>query len=186
MVAILLLQMRLLGAVSYLMTGVSRLPLTVGWNEMIPAWFTRLHERWKTPTNSILCTSGLLIVMVVLATAGVHAQEAFQVLSNASLTHYEVSYLAMFAIPLVGAAGLRKTLPRWLKWTSVVGLGATLFSLLISAYPFVSVVNPLSYAMKIVGTLLVSNLVAIMFYKLRMRPAVVPAIAESAGLETEG
>jgi glutamate:GABA antiporter len=61
--AILLLQMRLLGAVSYLMTGVSRLPLAVGWNDMIPAWFTRLHPRWKTPTNSILCTSALLFVM---------------------------------------------------------------------------------------------------------------------------
>jgi amino acid transporter len=186
MAAILLLQMRLLGAVSYLMTGVSRLPLAVGWDALIPTWFTRLHERWKTPTNSILCTSGLLIVMVVLATAGVHAQEAFQVLSNASLTHYEVSYLAMFAIPLVGAAGLRKRLPRWLKWTSAVGLGATLFSLLISAYPFVSVVNPLSYAVKIVGTLLVSNLVAVTFYKTRTRPAAgIADLAQEAGLETD-
>jgi len=185
MTAILLLQMRLLGAVSYLMTGVSRLPLAVGWDALIPIWFTRLHERWKTPTNSILCTSGLLIVMVVLATAGVHAQEAFQVLSNASLTHYEVSYLVMFAIPLVGAAGLRKTLPPWLKWTSVVGLGATLFSLLISAYPFVSVVNPLSYAVKIVGTLLVSNLVAITFYRMRTRAVLVSTVGESASLEPE-
>ncbi|MBS1802691.1 MAG: APC family permease [Acidobacteria bacterium] len=186
MTAILLLQMRLLGAVSYLMTGVSRLPLTVGWNEMIPAWFTRLHSKWKTPTNSILCTSGLLIVMVVLATAGVHAQEAFQLLSNASLTHYEVSYLVMFAIPLVGAVGLRKTLPGWLRWTSVVGLVATLFCLLISAYPFIDVVNPLSYAVKIVGTLLLSNLVAVTFYKLRTRAVDIPAVGENAGLETEG
>jgi len=186
MTAILLLQMRLLGAVSYLMTGVSRLPLAVGWNEMIPAWFTRLHVRWKTPVNSILCTSGLLIAMVVLATAGVHAQEAFQVLSNASLTHYEVSYLVMFAIPLVGAAGLRRTLPRWLKWTSVVGLVATLFSLLISAYPFVSVVNPLSYAVKIVGTLLLSNLVAVTFYRMRTRAVAVSPVVENVALETEG
>jgi len=187
MTAILLLQMRLLGAVSYLMTGVSRLPLTVGWNEMIPAWFTRLHKRWKTPVNSILCTSGLLIVMVMLATAGVHAQEAFQLLSNASLTHYEVSYLVMFAIPLVGAVGLRRTLPRWLKWTSIVGLGATLFSLLISAYPFISVVNPLSYAVKIVGTLLVSNLVAVTFYWMRTRRLVgVSEMTADAGFETDG
>jgi len=187
MTAILLLQMRLLGAVSYLMTGVSRLPLTVGWNEMIPAWFTRLHKRWKTPVNSILCTSGLLVVMVVLATAGVHAQEAFQLLSNASLTHYEVSYLVMFAIPLVGAVGLRRTLPRWLKWTSIVGLGATLFSLLISAYPFISVVDPLSYAVKIVGTLLVSNLVAVTFYWMRTRRLVgVSEMTADAGFETDG
>ena len=185
MAAILLLQMRLLGAVSYLMTGVSRLPLAVGWNDMIPAWFTSLHERWKTPVNSILCTSALLIVMVVLATAGVHAQEAFQVLSNASLTHYEVAYLVMFAIPLIGEASLRRTLPKWLKWTSVVGLAATLFSLLISAYPFVSVVNPLSYAMKIIGTLTVSNLVALAFYKMRTRRALVPELPGEAGLETE-
>src|SRR5689334_22429718 len=123
--------------------------------------------------------------MVVLATAGVHAQEAFQVLSNASLTHYEVSYLVMFAIPLLGAAGLRKALPRWLKWTSVLGMGATLFSLLISAYPFVSVVNPLSYATKIVGTLLVSNLVAITFYRMRTRAVLVSTVGESASLESE-
>jgi glutamate:GABA antiporter len=186
MAAILLLQIRLLGAVSYLMTGVSRLPLAVGWNELIPAWFTRLDRRWKTPTNSILCTSAFIFVLILLASVGVHAQEAFQLLSNASLTHYEVSYLAMFAIPLVGAAALRRTLPRWLKWTSIVGLCSTSFSLLISAYPFVSVVNPVSYAVKIIGTLLVSNLVAFTFYKMRTRPVEVRAIAENTEYETEG
>jgi amino acid transporter len=170
--AILLVEIRLLGVVSLLMTGVSRLPLAVGWDELIPAWFTRLHPRWKTPVNSILCTSVLIFLLVVMANVGVHAQEAFQVLSNASLTHYEVAYIAMFAIPLVGAAGLRRRLPVWLKWPSVVGLCATVFSLLVSAYPFVDVVNPMAYAAKIVGTFVVSNLVAFTFYKVRMRAAV--------------
>jgi hypothetical protein len=77
----------------------------------------------------------------------------------------------MFAIPLLGAASLRRSLPRFLKWTSIVGLCATLFSLLISAYPFVDVVNPIAYAAKIMGTLLLSNLVAFTFYKLRMGAA---------------
>jgi amino acid transporter len=175
--AILLVQIRLMGAVSLLMTGVSRLPLAVGWDELIPAWFTRLHPRWKTPANSILCTSVLILLLVVMANVGVHAQEAFQVLSNASLTHYEVAYIVMFAIPLVGAAGLRRHLPAWLKWTSVVGLCATVFSLLISAYPFVDVVNPMAYAAKIVCTLVVSNLVAFSFYKVRTRTAMSPVPA---------
>jgi glutamate:GABA antiporter len=174
--AILLLEMRLLGAVSFLMTGVSRLPLAVGWDELIPAWFTRLDGRRNTPRNSILCTSGLIFLLIVLANVGVHAQEAFQLLSNASLTHYEVAYIAMFAIPLAGSAALRRQLPRSLKWTSLVGLIATLFSLLISAYPFVDVVNPLSYAAKIAGTLLLSNLVAFSFYKMRARSGVLPAL----------
>ena len=169
--AIFLVEIRLLGAVSLLMTGVGRLPLAVGWDELIPGWFTRLHPRWKTPANSILCTSVLIFLLVVMANVGVHAQEAFQVLSNASLTHYEVAYIAMFSIPLVGAASLRRKLPAWLKWTSVVGLCATIFSLLISAYPFVDVVNPMAYAAKIVCTLLVSNVVACGFYALRVKAA---------------
>src|SRR5580704_15347887 len=100
--AILLVQLRLLGAASYLFTGVTRLPMTVGWDDLLPKWFTRLHPRWKTPVNSILCTSGLMLLLAVLGSIGVHAQEAFQVLSNASLTHYELMYMAMFAIPMVG------------------------------------------------------------------------------------
>jgi amino acid transporter len=167
--AILLVQLRLLGAASYLFTGVTRLPMAVGWDDLLPKWFTRLHPRWKTPTNSILCTSALMLLLLVLGSVGVHAQEAFQVLSNASLAHYELMYMAMFAIPMVGAAALSKLLPPWLKWVSLVGFCASLFSLLISTYPFVDVVNPLAYAAKIAGTVVISNVAAIVFYKLRNR-----------------
>jgi glutamate:GABA antiporter len=169
MATILLVQLRLLGVSSYLFSGVTRLPMAVGWDDLLPKWFTRLHPRWKTPVNSILCTSALMVLLVVLGSVGVHAQEAFQVLSNASLTHYELMYMAMFAIPMVGAVALRKSLPRWLKWVSFVGFCASLFSLLVSVYPFVDVVNPLGYAAKIAGTVVLSNIVAVVFYKLRNR-----------------
>ncbi len=165
--AIFLLQLRLIGASSYIFTGVTRLPMTVGWDALLPAWFTRLHPTRRTPTNSIIFTSLLVFLLVVLANIGVHAQEAFQVLSNASLTHYELSYLAMFAIPLAGVATLRRSLPSWLKWTSIVGFFATLFSLLISVFPFVDVVDARAYALKIAGTTVLSNLVGFCFYRLR-------------------
>src|ERR1700735_1700938 len=167
--AILFVQLRLLGAASYLFTGVTRLPMTVGWDDLLPKWFTRLHPRWRRPANSILCTFALVLLLVWLASVGVRAQEAFQVLSNASLTHYELAYMAMFAIPLVGATGLRQSLPAWLKWVSLVGFCASFFSLLFSVYPFVIVANPLAYGAKIAGTVLVSNMVAVVFYKLRIR-----------------
>lgn len=168
-VAIVLVQMRLLGIASYIFTGLTRLPMATGWDRLTPAWFTRLHPRWQTPSNSILFAAGLVFALAVLGSMGVHAQEAYQLLSNASLTHYELAYLAMFAIPLAGASTLRKSLPGWLRVTSLVGFAATLFSLLISAYPFVSVVNARSYAIKIIGTTLVSNLIATVFYKVRRR-----------------
>jgi amino acid transporter len=162
--AILLLQLRLLGASSYLFTGATRLPMAVGWDALVPQWFTRLHPRFQTPVNSILAASALVFLLVVLASVGVHAQEAFQVLSNASLTHYELTYLAMFGIPIVGAVALRRSMPGWLKWVSGVGFCATLFSLLISAYPFVEVRDAAAYAEKIIGTVVVSNLIAVGFY----------------------
>ena len=170
-VTICLLQLRLIGAASYIFTGVTRLPMTVGWDQLVPAWFARLDPRTRMPRNSILCTSALVMLLVIAAGLGVHAQGAFQVLTNASLTHYELAYLAMFAIPLAGAAAARRALPGWLKWLSAIGFCSTLFSLLVSAYPFVDVVNPRVYAAKIIGTTACSNALALTFYKMRNRRA---------------
>jgi len=179
--AILLLELRLLGAASYLFSGVTRLPMTVGWDNLLPEWFTRLHPRRKTPVNSILFTSVLMMALLVMASIGVHAQEAYQVLSNASLTHYEVMYMAMFAIPLVGAVSLRSSLPSWLKCVSLAGFCASLFSLLISIYPFVDVLNPLDYGVKIAGTVLASNAVAVCFYLLRKRKRSAVEVSRAKG-----
>ena len=48
--AILLVQMRLLAAASFLFTGVTRLPMAVGWDNLVPAWFT--------PPSSALANPG--------------------------------------------------------------------------------------------------------------------------------
>jgi hypothetical protein len=87
----------------------------------------------------------------------------------------------MFAVPLVGRAALRKRLPRWLKITSIAGLVSTLFSLLISVFPFVAVTDARAYALKIAGTVLVSNLIALSFYWMRTK---FPACREPVELET--
>jgi amino acid transporter len=175
MTAILLVQFRLIAAASFIFTGVTRLPMVAGWDHLIPVWFTRLHPRHRTPVNSVAFTCVLVLLLLILANIGVHAQEAFQVLSNAAITNYEIAYLAMFAVPLVGSAALRIRLPRWLRWTSIMGFIATLFSFLISAYPFVDVVNPRAYAAKILGTTLISNVIGYTFYRTRNR-AKTPAI----------
>jgi hypothetical protein len=78
----------------------------------------------------------------------------------------------MFAVPLVGAKALRTRLPRWLRLTSIAGLIATLFSFIISAYPFVDVINPRAYAVKILGTTLLSNIIGYTFYRTRNRAVV--------------
>ena len=156
--------------------------MVAGWDHLIPAWFTRLHPRFRTPANSIVFTCVLVLLLLLLANIGVHAQEAFQVLTNASITHYELSYLAMFAIPLVGAAALRKRLSPLARWTSIMGFFATLFSFIVSAYPFVDVVNPRAYAAKILGTTLFSNIVGYTFYRLATAEIAASADPQSPAL----
>ena len=166
--AILLLQLRILGVVSLLFTGATRLPMVAGWDRLIPPWFARQHRRWLTPVNAILFSALLVFGLMVLGSAGVGIQEGFQVLANASTSHYALTYLTMFAIPVIGSRTLRVKLPRWLKWVSLVGFCATFFSLLISAFPFVEVVNPQIYAVKVLGTALLSNIVGFTFYRVRL------------------
>jgi amino acid transporter len=168
-VAILLIQLRLIGAASMLLTGVTRLPMTAGWDHLVPEWFARLHPRRHTPTNSILVTSAAIILLVLLSSFGVHATEAYEVLANASSELYALGYLAMFAIPLIGAKVLRERLPRWVAWTSTIGFTTTALCFFLMAYPFVSVEDPAAYAAKILGTTALMNLVGFMFYRSRNR-----------------
>ncbi len=164
---ILLLQMRILGAASFIFTGLVRLPMVAGWDHLIPSWFSRLHPRYRTPTNAILVTALLVAALLILASAGVHAAEAFAVLNNASNVLYGLAYLAMFAIPVIGAKLLRTCIPTWVKVLCVVGFCAVAFSLSTSAYPFVDVPDPLGFATKIISTTALTNLLGYVFYRAR-------------------
>ncbi len=169
-VAILFLQIRILGAASFIFTGVVRLPMAAGWDHLVPEWFARLHPRYQTPVNSILVTTLVVAGLLVLGSAGVHAAEAFAVLNDTSSELYALAYLAMFLIPIAGARALRVRLPRWVAPVCGFGVLAIVFCLLFNAYPFVDVASPGVFASKILGTTLVLNLLGYSFYRLRSRP----------------
>jgi amino acid transporter len=163
--AILLLQIRILGAASFIFTGVTRLPMTAGWDHLIPAWFSRLHPRFRTPTNSILFAAIAIAVLLVLAFAGVRASEAFAVLNNASNVLYGIAYLAMFLIPIAGARLLRDRIPTWVAVLCVFGFLSVLFSCALSCYPFLDVPNPRDFALKVIGATVLTNLLGYAFYR---------------------
>ncbi len=164
---ILLLQIRILGNASFIFTGVTRLPMVAGWDHLIPSWFSRLHPRYRTPTNSILLATLLVAALLVLASAGVRAAEAFAVLNNASNVLYGLVYMAMFTIPLIGAKLVRDRIPSWAAILCVVGFCATLFSAATSTYPFVDVSDPLRFAIKIIATTILTNIIGYAFYRIR-------------------
>jgi len=161
--AIFLLIARAIASSSLIFTGLTRLPMTAGWDNLVPAWFVRLHPRHRTPVNSILFVAAVVMVLILLSMLGVHEQEANQLLGNTSIVHYAIAYVALFALPLVG--GLRARVPAWLKVASVAGLGSSLITLVIAVYPIVDVVSRRSYALKICGAVVLANIVGVVIYR---------------------
>ena len=106
---------RQIGNVTLIFAGNTRLPMVAGWDRLVPAWFTRLHPRYRTPYNSILFVGALTLVLTLLGQIGVGLQEAYQLIENAAGIFYAFTYLALFAIPLFGAQRLGVTPPLWLR-----------------------------------------------------------------------
>ncbi len=163
--AIALLIARAIAAASLLLTGLTRLPMTAGWDHLLPAWFARLDPSRRTPVNSILFVTAVVMAVILLSMLGVREQEASQLLTNASIVHYAIAYVALFAIPVFGNRRLRAALPGWLKIAAAAGMGASVISLFIAVYPVVDVVSRMAYAAKISSVVLVTNIAGVALYR---------------------
>ena len=163
---IFLLLARAVAGASLIFTGLTRLPMATGWDNLVPRWFARLDERRRTPVNSIYFVAALVMGLILLSLLGVREQEASQLLTLASIVHYAIAYVALFALPLFGRAALRRQLPGWLKVAAGAGMASSLVALLISVYPVVDVVSRVAFAGKICAVVVVSNMAGVLIYRL--------------------
>ena len=168
-VAILGIAVRTIALMSIYFSGNTRLPMVAGWDRLLPAWFSRLHPKYKTPINSILFVGAVTLVLGLLSLTGVRAQEAFQLLDNAGGVFYALTYLVLFAIPLFGMKAIGVKAPWWLKLACASGFLVTLVYIRYSIAPITDVESPLSFALKIAGTVLLANVVGVAIYVLGKR-----------------
>lgn len=168
-IAILGIAVRTIALMSIYFSGNTRLPMVAGWDRLLPGWFSRLHPKYKTPINSILFVGAVTLVLGVLSRTGVHAQEAFQIIDNAAGVFYALTYLVLFAIPLFGMKALGVSSPWWLKLACASGFVVSLIYIRFSIMPITDVENPLSFALKVAGTVVVANVIGLAIYVLRKR-----------------
>src|SRR5258705_11070971 len=135
--------------ISVAFTAVTRLPMVAGWDRLLPAWFSRLHATHRTPVNSILVVAVFSFAMSVLSLVGVGQAEAFQLMFNASGIFYGITYLVMFAIPLVGLLGVTPRPPWWIKAAAASGLVITVLYTVLSLFPIIHVASVAAEAGKI-------------------------------------
>jgi glutamate:GABA antiporter len=146
-------------------TGSSRLPMVAGWDHLLPAWFSRLHPRYKTPINSILFLGIATLALALTALIGVGPQESFELLLTWSFTFYGIAYLALFAIPLFSPEerGLR---PRWwVRLAAASGLLVTLLFVVLSIFPIIEVQSSSHYSLKIAAVVLGVNFIGWLLYR---------------------
>jgi amino acid transporter len=161
---ILLIVLRQLGNMTLIFTGSTRLPLVAGWDSLLPAWFTRIHPRFRTPTNSILFVALVTLIFTLAGQLGVGVQEAFQLLDNAAGIFYAFTYAALFAIPLFAAARLTERPPLWLRVAAAAGLGVTVLYSVLSVFPIIEVASWRVFTAKVVAVLAGVNLLGLAIY----------------------
>lgn len=173
--AILCLLTNYLSSFSLCFTANTRLPMCAGWDHLLPAWFTRLHKRFRTPVNSILFLGAITFAVSAMVLVGVGDQEAFEMLQIWGFTFYGVAYLALFAIPVLANKNRSLRGRGWLRALAVSGFGMTLLFVILSVFPIIPVASQTAYTQKTVAVLVLANLGGLLLYWLRPRRAAAPA-----------
>jgi len=164
-IVILLLLMNYLCCYTLYFSANTRLPLVAGWDHLLPAWFTRLHPKYRTPVNSTLFMGGVALVASMAVLIGAGSQESFVLLQIWAWTFYGFAYLAKFAIPLFSAKekGLRPG--TWLRIGAASGFLVTLLFICLSVLPVIPVASVSRYAMKIALVVIGANALGWMIYR---------------------
>jgi amino acid transporter len=149
---------RLVALMSIYLTANARLPMVAGWDDLLPAWFTRLHPRHQTPVNSIVLVGATALALGLLGIAGVGMQEANQLLDNAAGIFYASTYVVLFAIPIFAAGRIGLRAPFWLRLASASAALVSLLYIALTIVPIVHVENRFAFAAKLIGVALVFNL----------------------------
>jgi amino acid transporter len=162
--AVLVTAARQIGQSSLLFTATSRMPMVAGWDRLIPAWFAKLHPKYRTPVNSIVFIGVCAMVFAALGLTNVGEQEGFQLMQSSAGILYGVSYLVLFAVPLVGLRKTGQRAPLWIRIVAAFGFATTSLHMVLGVLPIVKVESEATFALKTCGAVLVTIAIGIALY----------------------
>lgn len=152
-----------LAAMVIVMGMVARLPMVAGWDGLLPAWWSELHPRFRTPAKAIGAVSGAVLVLAVLSVIGAGNQEAVQVTVGAGIGSICIQYLLLFGTILFGfRSGTRPS-----GWIRIAALSAFLVSLISLGFELVppgEVANARIFSLKVAGVIVATQGVGAFLY----------------------
>lgn len=84
------------GGVGSTVAGISRIPFIVGIDRYLPAFFGKIHPKWRTPWVSILVQAGISGVILLLIQLNETANNAYQIFVDAGTILYFIPFLYMY------------------------------------------------------------------------------------------
>lgn len=133
------------GGVGATVAGVARVPFVAGIDRYLPAFFGKIHPRWRTPWISILIQAAISGIILILTEYFAALQNGYRWLVSMSVILYFIPFLYMYAAVIkLSTRPDRKTntqavlipggrLGVWIA--GILGFTITLGSMLLAAVP---------------------------------------------------
>jgi len=112
---------------------------------------------------------GITFTTGIAALIGANADEAYALLLTWSYVFYGLTYLVMFAIPLLARKELGLRPGWWLGLAAASGFLVTLVFVALSGFPIINVRNDGWYELKMILGVAGANLLGVMTYRIRKR-----------------
>lgn len=136
---------------------VARLPMVAGWDGLLPAWWSELHPKYKTPTKAIAAVAASMALLGALSLWGSGNQEAVQVSVGAAYGSFSITYMLLFGVVLLGFRSGAIRAGIGLKLGALAAFLVALCNLLFEAVPLGDVSSGAGFALKVAGTVCALN-----------------------------
>jgi glutamate:GABA antiporter len=162
------------GGVGSTVAGIARVPFIVGIDRYLPAFFGKIHPKWRTPWVSILVQAVISGAVLLISQISESVRGAYEGLVSITIIIYFIPFLYMFAAVIKLSDRPDRTVnPHavlipggkigvWL--TAGIGFLIVLASMVISAVPPGDSANKFVFEVKVVSATVVAILIGLVLY----------------------
>lgn len=143
---------------------VARLPMVVGWDGLLPRWWSELHPRFRTPFKAIGAVEASIVILGALSLLGAGNQEAVQVGNGAGVGSLCIMYMLLFAVIPFGFR-TRMLSPGWgLRLAALAAFLTVMAAFVFVILPVGEVANPALFALKVAAAIGATNILGAYLY----------------------
>lgn len=140
------LTLQAIAAWAALLGMTARFPMVIGWDGLLPAWWSDLHPRFRTPVKALAMVTGAgAIVALVSSSGGAGGQEIYQIGTGGGVACLCIYYALLFAVVAFGK------FPVPLRLAALCGFLVSAAALPFQIVPIIGVTDRLGFALKVGG-----------------------------------